>query len=117
MKHLALVTGLLTLALMGCTPGKTRIESPSGNISVEIHDKDSLVYSVSMEGRLVVDHSTLGLQFDPESAYDERKEIYRMSGKFVRSQNITQSARCNKYGRWTTCLACAVFVGHTPVDI
>jgi len=61
--------------------------------------------------------TTLGLAFDPESAYDERKEIYRMSGKIVRSQNITQSARCNKDGRWTTCVACAVFVGHTPVDI
>jgi len=60
---------------------------------------------------------TLGLEFDPESAYDERKEIYRMSGKIVRSQNITQSARCDKNGRWTTCIASAVFVGHTPVPI
>jgi len=61
--------------------------------------------------------TTLGLEFDPESAYDERKEIYRMSRKIVRSQNITQSARCDKNGRWTTCVACAVFVGHTPVEI
>lgn len=61
--------------------------------------------------------TTLGLEFDPESAYDERKEIYRMSRKIVRSQNITQSARCDKHGRWTTCLAAAVFVGHTPVHI
>ena len=61
--------------------------------------------------------TTLGLAFDPESAYDERKEIYRMSGKIIRSQNITQSARCCKHGRWTTCIACAVFVGHTPVEI
>ena len=61
--------------------------------------------------------TTLGLEFDPESAYDERKEIYRMSGKIVRSQNTTQSARCDKHGRWTTCIASAVFVGHTPVHI
>jgi len=61
--------------------------------------------------------TTLGLEFDPESAYDERKEIYRMSAKIVRSQNTTQSARCDKHGRWTTCIACAVFVGHTPVEI
>lgn len=61
--------------------------------------------------------TTLGLEFDPESAYDERKEIYRMSGKIVRTQNTTQSARCCKRGRWTTCLATAVFVGHTPVEI
>jgi arginine decarboxylase len=61
--------------------------------------------------------TTLGLEFDPESAYDERKQIYRMSRKIVRSQNITQSARCDKHGRWTTCIAAAVFVGHTPVMI
>jgi len=61
--------------------------------------------------------TTLGLEFDPESAYDERKEIYRMSRKIVRSQNITQSARCDKNGRWTTCIVAAVFVGHTPVEI
>jgi arginine decarboxylase len=61
--------------------------------------------------------TTLGLEFDPESAYDERKEIYRMSRKIVRSQNVTQSARCDKHGRWTTCIAAAVFVGHTPVTI
>jgi len=61
--------------------------------------------------------TTLGLEFDPESAYDERKEIYRISGKIVRTQNTTQSARCNKNGLWTTCVAAAVFVGHTPVEI
>jgi arginine decarboxylase len=61
--------------------------------------------------------TTLGLDFDPESAYDQRKEIYRMSQKIVRSQNTTQSARADKHGRWTTCLAAAVFVGHTAVVI
>jgi arginine decarboxylase len=61
--------------------------------------------------------TTLGLEFDPESAYDERKEIYRMSGKIIRSQSTTQSARCDKCGRWTTCLAAAVFVGHRSVDV
>jgi arginine decarboxylase len=61
--------------------------------------------------------TTLGLEFDPESAYDERKQIYRMSRKIVRTQNVTQSARCDKNGRWTTCVVVAVFVGHRPVPI
>ena len=30
--------------------------------------------------------STLGIRFDPETGYDERKEIYRMSGKIVRTK-------------------------------
>ena len=54
--------------------------------------------------------TTLGLEFDPESAYDERKQIYLMSGKIVTTRNITQSDECCKLGRWTTVLAAAVFV-------
>jgi len=54
--------------------------------------------------------STLGLEFDPDKAYDERKEIYRMSGKIIKTRNITQTAIGDKNGRWTTVLAAAVFV-------
>jgi arginine decarboxylase len=54
--------------------------------------------------------STLGVQFDPTKAYDERKEIYRMSGKIVNTTNITQSAEGDKNGLWTTVVAAAVFI-------
>jgi arginine decarboxylase len=54
--------------------------------------------------------STLGLEFDPEAAYDERKEVYRLSGKIVTTRNITQSAEGCKRGRWTSVLAAAVFI-------
>lgn len=54
--------------------------------------------------------TTLGIEFDPDSAYDEREQIYKMSGKIIRSTNITQSAIGNKDGMWTTVLAAAVFV-------
>lgn len=54
--------------------------------------------------------STLGIEFDPEKNYDERKEIYRMSGKIVKTRNITQAARGDKHGLWTTVVAAAVFV-------
>ena len=54
--------------------------------------------------------STLGLEFDPEAAYDERREVYRLSGKIVTSRNITQSAEGCKTGRWTTVIAAAVLL-------
>lgn len=54
--------------------------------------------------------TTLGVDFDPEKAYDERKEIYRMSGKIVRTQNITQTSQGRPDGTWTTVLAVAVFI-------
>ncbi|MEA2054425.1 MAG: arginine decarboxylase, pyruvoyl-dependent [Candidatus Thermoplasmatota archaeon] len=54
--------------------------------------------------------TTLGLEFDPEKAWDERKQEYRMSGRIVRSRNITQSARGDTNGLWTTVIAAAIFV-------
>lgn len=54
--------------------------------------------------------TTLGIEFDPEKNYDERKQIYRMSGKIVKTRNITQTARGDKNGLWTTVLAAAVFM-------
>ena len=54
--------------------------------------------------------STLGVQFDPDKAYDERKEIYKMSGKIVRTKSITKTALGDKNGLWTTVLSAAVFV-------
>jgi len=53
--------------------------------------------------------STLGIELDPDQAWDERKQLYRMSGRFVRTSSITQSARGNKTGLWTTVIAAAVF--------
>ncbi|HJO47750.1 MAG TPA: arginine decarboxylase, pyruvoyl-dependent [Candidatus Scalindua sp.] len=54
--------------------------------------------------------STLGIEFDPEKNYDERKEIYRMSGKIVKSRSTTQSAKGDKKGLWSTVVAAAVFL-------
>jgi len=54
--------------------------------------------------------TTLGIEFDPEKAWDEREQIYKTSGKIFRTTNITQSAQGDKNGLWTTVLAAAVFV-------
>ena len=54
--------------------------------------------------------TTLGIPFDPDKAYDERKEIYRMSGKIVRTRAEVQTAEGDKNGYWTTVIAAAVFV-------
>jgi len=36
--------------------------------------------------------TTLDVDFDPDTSWDEKKEIYRISNKIVRTSNITQSA-------------------------
>jgi arginine decarboxylase len=53
--------------------------------------------------------STLGIEFDEEKSWDEKREIWKISGKIVRSSNITQSAIVKK-GYFTSVVASAVFV-------
>lgn len=56
--------------------------------------------------------TTLGIDFDPNKAWDEREQIYKMSGKIVRTMNVTQSAVGNKDGLWTTVFAAVVFASY-----
>ena len=53
---------------------------------------------------------TLGVDFNPDTDWNERENIYKMSGKIVRSFNVTQSAKGQKKGLWTTVLAVAVLL-------
>lgn len=55
--------------------------------------------------------TTLGLDFDPDHSWDEKKEVYRLSNQIVRTQNVTQTAVGDKNGVWTTVIAAAVLVG------
>ncbi len=61
--------------------------------------------------------TTLGIEFDPNQAWDEREQLYKMSGKIVRTANITQTAIGNKDGLWTTVFAAAVFCDYQSVDV
>jgi arginine decarboxylase len=52
--------------------------------------------------------STLGIEFDEDKSWDEKKEFYRISDKIVRTTNITQSAIV-KNG-YATVVGAAVFL-------
>ncbi|MGB2960314.1 MAG: arginine decarboxylase, pyruvoyl-dependent [Bacteroidota bacterium] len=54
--------------------------------------------------------TTLGVEFDPDAAWDERENVYKMSGKIVRTFNVTQSAEGHKDGIWTTVVASAILL-------
>jgi arginine decarboxylase len=56
--------------------------------------------------------TTMGIQFDPETAWDERKQLFKTSGMIIKTANITQSATGDKNGLWTTTVAAAVFVSE-----
>jgi arginine decarboxylase len=57
----------------------------------------------------------LGVEFDPNVSYDERKDIWRLSDKIVTTRNITQSAIGDRDGLWTSVVAAAVFVNLPDV--
>jgi len=52
----------------------------------------------------------LGVDFDPDKSYDEKKELWRISRQIVRTMHITQSAVGDKTGLWTTVIAGAVLI-------
>jgi arginine decarboxylase len=58
--------------------------------------------------------TTMGIKFDPEKAWDERKQLFKTSGLIIKTTNITQSATVDKTGLWTSTVATAVFVSPKP---
>jgi arginine decarboxylase len=53
--------------------------------------------------------TTLGVDFDPDKAWNQREKVYKTSGKIFKTFNVTQSAE-GKVGLWTTVVACAVLL-------
>lgn len=55
--------------------------------------------------------STLGIELDPDQAWDERKQLYiTKNDRQFTSRSISQTASGHKDGLWTTAVACAVMI-------
>lgn len=54
--------------------------------------------------------TTLGIEFDPDIAWQEREQIYKASGKIIRTSHVCTSEKGDLQGKWTTVLAAAVFI-------
>ena len=54
--------------------------------------------------------SSLGIPFDIDKSWDEKRQQWTISGKIYKTSNVTQSTRGNKDGKWTTTFAAAVLV-------
>ena len=54
--------------------------------------------------------STMGIELDPDVAWDERKQVYKVGKKRFVSRSIAQSARGHKDGLWTTVVAGAIML-------
>ena len=69
-------------------------------------EKESGDYAEDLAAAMLA--STLGIEFDEDKSWDEKKEFYRISDKIVRTTNLTQSGIV-KNG-WLTVVTAAVFL-------
>lgn len=54
--------------------------------------------------------SSLGLSFDIDKSWDEERQEWTISGQTYTSSNITQTAKGDSDGKWTTVFAAAVLL-------
>ncbi len=54
--------------------------------------------------------SSLGISFDIDKSWNEKRQSWTISGQIYKTKNITQTAKGNKDGKWTTVFAAAVQV-------
>ena len=54
--------------------------------------------------------SSLGIPFDIDKSWDEKRQQWTISGQIYKTKNITQSAKGNKDGKWTTVFTAAVLI-------
>ena len=71
-------------------------------------EKDAGDYAEDLAAEMLA--STLGIEFDVDSNYDEKRDIFRMDGRIINTRNTIAFSTVDEKGRWTTVLAAAVFV-------
>lgn len=54
--------------------------------------------------------TTLGIEFDPAKAWEEREQVYKASGLIFKTTHICQSAEGHKDGLWTSVVAAAILL-------
>lgn len=54
--------------------------------------------------------TTLGIDFDPEKAWSEREQAFKLEKSFLKTRNIVQSAEGHAKGLWSTVVALGVFI-------
>jgi arginine decarboxylase len=53
--------------------------------------------------------STLGIEFNPDAAWNERRRVYETTNLIIGSTSVTAYAEGDATGRWTCAVAAAVF--------
>ncbi|MFA6269329.1 MAG: arginine decarboxylase, pyruvoyl-dependent [archaeon] len=54
--------------------------------------------------------TTLGIEFNSQTDWEEREQVFKASGKIIKATHTSQSAEGNKNGLWTTVISVAVLL-------
>ncbi len=54
--------------------------------------------------------SSLGIKFELDKSWDEKRKQWKISGEIYKSMNVTQTAVGDSKGRWTTVFSAAVLI-------
>jgi len=72
------------------------------------NERESGDYAEDVAAQMLA--SSLGIPFDIDQSWDEKRQQWTISGQIYKTKNITQSAKGNKDGKWTTVFSAAVLV-------
>jgi arginine decarboxylase len=72
-----------------------------------VNDEQAGDYAEDLAASMLA--TTMGLKFDPNQAWNERKQQWKVGGEIVTTRNVTQSAEGPK-DMWATVIAACVFI-------
>lgn len=70
--------------------------------------KSSADYAEDLAAEMLA--TVLGVEFNPDSSWDEKREIWRIADVIYQTKEVTQSAVGHKDGLWTTVIAAAILL-------
>lgn len=70
--------------------------------------KESVDFAEDLAATMLA--STLGIELDPDVAWDERKQLYEVDKQQFVSQSVGVSTEGHRDGLWSTVVACAIML-------
>jgi arginine decarboxylase len=87
---------------------KTKYGYLSEYISFGETEKEAGDYAEDIAAQMLA--SSLGISFDINKSWDEKRQQWEISGQIYKTRNITQSAVGDAKGYWTTVFTAAVLI-------
>ena len=54
--------------------------------------------------------TTYGVNFDPDASWDEKRELWEIDNRIVKTESIIQTAKVDREGYWCTTVSAAVLI-------